>query len=104
MKELLSKEQIQAFLDAWEKKVGRKTLIYDMDGVVADFDSNVEKHCTRLEVTIDEFKDKKLYRSIPEFYLELELMPGAKESIMQLDSVYEIMFVSAPSWNNIESF
>ncbi len=104
MKKFLTPEQIKTFLDAWEKKIGRKTILVDMDGVIALFDSNVEKHCKILGVTPEEFKDKKMYRNIPEFYLELELMPDAKESIMILDSKYDIIFVSAPSWNNIESF
>lgn len=104
MKNFLTKEQIQVFLDALEKKVGKKTLIFDLDGVVADFDDAAEYWANQLEVTVDLFKDKKMYRNIPEFYLELGLIEGAKESIMKLDTVYDIIFVSAPSWKNINSF
>lgn len=104
MKKLLTKEQIQIFLDAWEKKVGKKTVLVDIDGVVALFDKTAEYYSKKLNVTIDEFKDKKLYRNIPEFYLELELVPDAKESILKLTEFYDIIFVSAPSWKNIESF
>ncbi len=104
MKKFLTKEQIQIFLDAFEKKIGKKTLLLDMDGVVVLFENTAEKWAFKLGVTVDEFKDKKMYRDIPEFYLELELMPGAKESIMRLDEFYDIIFVSAPSWGNINSF
>ena len=104
MKNILSSDQIKLFLDAWEKKVGKKTLIYDLDGVVADFEPIAIYHAEKLGVTIDEFKDRKLYRNIKGFYLELGLIPDAKESIMSLDDKYEIMFVSAPSWGNIHCF
>lgn len=103
MKQFLNKEQIQAFLDALEKKVGRKTLFIDMDGVVADFDAGVDLWSKNIGISPEEFKDKKLYRQ-PQFYYELDLIPGAKEAIHELDSVYEIAFVSAPSWNNPHSF
>jgi 5'(3')-deoxyribonucleotidase len=104
MKNILSKEQIQLFLDAWEKKVGKKTLIYDLDGVVADFEPMAKFHADKLGVTTQEFKDRKLYRGIQGFYLDLDLISGAKDSIMQLDEFYDIIFVSAPSWGNTHCF
>ncbi len=104
MKNILTPEQIKTFLDAFEKKVGKKTLLIDLDGVVADFEGNMLKHCERLQVTPEVFKEEKLYRKIPEFYLELDLIPEAKESIMLLDSHFDIIFVSAPSWGNVECF
>ena len=104
MKNILSKEQIQIFLDAWEKKIGKKTILIDMDGVIASFESMAEFHSKKLGVTTQEFKDKKLYRGIQGFYLELDLIPKAKESIMKLDEFYDIIFVSAPSWGNTHCF
>jgi 5'(3')-deoxyribonucleotidase len=104
MKNILSKEQIQTFLDAWEKKVGKKTLIFDIDGVVADWEKTAKIWSNQLGVSIDDFTNNKLYRDIPKFYLELELIPDAKESIMQLDEFYDIIFVSAPSWGNTHCF
>lgn len=104
MKKFLTKEQIQIFLDALEKKVGKKTLIYDLDGVIYNFEIAAEYWSKKLEVTVDVFKDEKMYRNVPEFYLNLELIEGAKESIMKLDAVYDIIFVSAPSWGNVNCF
>lgn len=104
MKELLSKELIDTFLDAWEKKHGRKTLLIDMDGVIADFAKNMQVCSDRLGVTTKEFSDQKLYRKIQNFYLELEVIPGSKEAIERLDSIYDIIFVSAPSWGNVHCF
>jgi 5'-nucleotidase len=104
MKNILSKEQIKDFLDAWEKKVGKKTLIFDIDGVVASWEPAALKYAEQLGVSVEEFKDKKLYRNIEGFYLGLELIPGAKEAIMELDKYYDIIFVSAPSWGNTHCF
>lgn len=103
MKNILTEEQIKIFLDAFEKKVGKKTLLIDLDGVVADFDTAVEKWARDIGITAQEFKDKKMYRQ-PQFYYQLELMPGAKEAIEKLSVDYEITFVSAPSWDNPASF
>jgi 5'(3')-deoxyribonucleotidase len=103
MKELLSKEQIQAFLDALEKKTGKKTLLVDMDGVVADFDKGALNWARNMGISGQEFKDKKMYRQ-PSFYLELEPMEGALEAIQKLEPKFEIRFVSAPSWGNPNSF
>jgi 5'(3')-deoxyribonucleotidase len=103
MKNHLTKNQIQFILDALEKKIGRKLLLVDLDGVVADFDSGVEKWARNIGISGEEFKKNKMYRQ-KHFYLDLELIPGAKESLLRLDSKYEIAFVSAPSWNNPHSF
>lgn len=104
MKNFLTPEQIKIFLDAFEKKIGKKTLIVDMDGVICEWTKTAEIYAKKLNVSLEEFTEKKMYRKIPEFYLELELMPGAKETLMKLDVHYDIIFVSAPSWGNIESF
>lgn len=104
MKNFLTPEQIQIFLDALEKKVGKKTLIVDLDGVICQWEKAAIEYANKLNVTLEEFIEQRLYRNIPEFYLELELMPGAKDALMKLDAHYDIIFVSAPSWGNVESF
>ena len=104
MKNHLTPEQRQTFLDALEKKVGRKIIILDCDGVIAQFIPTAEKWAKKMGVTLEEFTDQKLYRGIQGFYLELDLMPGAKEAIKKLDKVYDIIIVSAPSWGNIHCF
>ncbi len=103
MKNFLELEQKQIFLNALEKKIGKKLMFIDMDGVVADFDAGAEKWAQDLGITAQEFKDKKMYRQ-PKFYYEFELIPGAKEAIEQLSINYEIRFLSAPSWDNPHSF
>lgn len=103
MKNQLTKEQIKDILDALEKKHGRKLMYIDLDGVVANFDSAVENWAKNSGISGEEFKKNKMYRQ-QYFYGELDLMPGAKEAIQNLDSKYEIAFVSAPSWDNPHSF
>lgn len=104
MKNILTPEQIQLFLNAFEKKIGKKTILIDIDGVIADFEASATKHATEMGITFQEFADQKIYRNLPGFYLGLDLIPGAKETIMKLDKVYDIIFVSAPSWGNIHCF
>lgn len=103
MRSFLLEEHRIAFLEALEKKIGRKQMFIDLDGVVADFDKAAEKWGAKIGITAQEFKDQNMYRQ-PQFYLELELMPGAKESIEELDEYFEIAFLSAPSWSNPSSF
>jgi 5'(3')-deoxyribonucleotidase len=104
LRAFMSKEQTKVLLDAFEKKVGKKTLIFDLDGVVADWEPAAIKYAEQLKVSVEEFKEAKLYREIKGFYLSLKLIPGAKEAIMELDKHYDIIFVSAPSWGNIHCF
>ncbi len=54
MKNILTPEQVKIFLDAFEKKIGKKTLLIDMDGVVADFEPMAQFHSDRLGVTFKE--------------------------------------------------
>ena len=100
---LLTDNQRKEFLDVLEKKIGRKLLLIDMDGVIADFDLGVEKYSKEIGITTKEFTDAKMYR-IPKFYAQLELMTGAVEFVERLKPKYEIRFLSAPSWNNPSSF
>jgi len=104
LRAFMSKEQIKVLLDAFEKKVGKKTLLVDLDGTVAEFDFSAGEYSKKLGVSLEEFKEKKLYREIKGFYLGLGLIPGAKEAIMELNKHYDIIFVSAPSWGNIHCF
>lgn len=103
MKKHLTKEQIKMLLDALELAEGKPTLYLDMDGVVADFEKTAGIWGAKIGLTAKEFADQKLYRQ-PKFYSELELMAGAKEAIEELDKHFQIRFLSAPSWQNPDSF
>ncbi len=107
VKNIVSEVHIKAVLDGLKQFYGGKELAwFDMDGVVADWEPKAIIEANRLGVSIEEFKEKKLYRGIEGFYRELPLIPGAKESIIELDKSgkYIINFLSAPSWGNISCF
>lgn len=104
MRTLLDENTRKAFLDALEKKIGRKLLFIDMDGVICDFDKESIKRAAELEITPEEFKNRKLYRTAKHFYLDLEPIEGAIDTIKILSSQYEIRLLSAPSWGNPNSF
>ena len=36
--------------------------------------------------------------------MDLEIIPGAKDAIMELSEFFEIRFLSACSWSNVDSF
>jgi 5'-nucleotidase len=103
MRTLLAQEHRDAFLQALEKKIGRKLMQVDMDGVIADFDKAAEIWGANIGISGEEFKAKKMYRQ-PLFYKGLDLIPGAKDALFELDEHVEIRFLSAPSWGNPYSF
>ena len=103
MKTYLQKEVIKEFLDALEKKIGKKLLFLDMDGVICNFDKEAERRSSLMGISAQEFKDKKYYRQ-PTFYESLEPTEGALEAIEKLKKKYEIRILSAPSWGNPSSF
>lgn len=103
IKDYVDKHTINKVLLGLEKMQGRKTLFIDMDGVIADFDASAEEWGKKEGITAQEFMDRNLYRQ-EGFYLGLRLIEGAKEAIEKLDEKYYVVFVSAPSWQCIESF
>ena len=103
MKNFLTEEQIKVFLDALEKKTGKKLCFVDIDGPVANFEKEAEIWAKNAGITTREFIDQKMYRQ-PKFYAGLELVENVKESIEELSKKYEIRFLSAPSWGNPHSF
>lgn len=103
MKNFLTEEQIKIFLDALEKKIGRKICFIDMDGTIAAFKKEAEIWAKNEGITTKEFIDQKMYRQ-RYFYSGLELIDNAKEAVNKLSEVYEIRFLSAPSWESPYSF
>ena len=89
------------------KQSEKEILFIDMDGVVADFNSYVEKLCPGIfkrqaegvEGEIDEVCGKH-----PRCFYELELIPGAVNSVKTLSNYYDVYFLSTPMWSLPESF
>jgi 5'-nucleotidase len=103
MKKHLSEEYRKVFLDALEKKIGKKTIFIDMDGTIANFKKATEDWGVKMGLTGQEFLDKKLYRQ-EGFFLSLEPIEGAVESIAELRKKFFVRFLSAPSWSVPASF
>ena len=84
-----------------------KPIIYfDLDGVLADFDSGVYK-ITGVDLQLhgpDAFADKELKDSVfshPTFFIDLELMPGAKDLVQYaLGFPAEVKVLTATGYSN----
>jgi len=69
----------------------RELLFTDMDVVLAD---GMKEWADKLGLSTKELFDKKLYH-MPDFYLELPSMPGAKEA-----KNCEVYILTSLSWEN----
>lgn len=107
IKEHLDGETLDAIMEALRKVHGGKEVVWiDMDGVVADFEPKATEEAAKMGLTFKEFADQKQYRYIDGFYLDLPLIPGAKDAIQELEdsNKYDMYFLSAPSWGNVSCF
>lgn len=72
-----------------------KTLFFDMDGVLADFESGLER--------VDE-ATKKQYEGrldeIPGLFALMEPVPGAIEAVKTLAEHYDVFILSTAPWKN----
>ena len=91
----------------------KKQLLYcDMDGVIADFDEVILRYDPKVDLktvppgNMTTFRDEvdNICESNPHIFLEINPIPGAIESVKELNELYEIYFLSTPMWNVPESF
>ena len=73
----------------------KKILYIDMDGVIVDFESGVNKLS---EIDKINFIDR--YDEIPKIFKSMEPMPYAIEAIKQLSKYYNIFVLSTAPWDN----
>ena len=75
----------------------KKLLYIDLDGVIADFISEMHSHPLREIPPYDEHPD-----TIPNIFRNLKLIEGAIASVNQLleSEKYEVYFLSTAPWNN----
>lgn len=85
-------------------------LYIDLDGVVANFDKEINRLCPNLFTGEGENYEErsKLVEAVCEdnrnIFRYLEPISGAKEAVEALKDLYEIYFLSTPMWTIPESF
>ena len=73
----------------------KKILYLDMDGVLADFQSGVDKQC---KAVIEKYKGHP--DEIPGLFAVMDPIPGAIEAVEKLKDLYDIyVLTTAPWWN-----
>lgn len=72
-----------------------KRLFFDMDGVLADFESGIKKLD---EETLKEYKDR--YEEVPGFFSTLEPIDGAVKAAKSLSKHYDVFILSTAPWKN----
>ena len=75
--------------------MNKKRIYFDMDGVLVDFESGVE----RLSEEIKE-KYKGRLDEVPGIYSLMDPIPGAREAVRLLARYYDVYILSTSPWNN----
>ncbi len=73
----------------------KKILYVDMDGVLVDFKSGINKCSKKI---LSEYKDNE--DEIPGIFGKMEPMPGALESYKKLSKIYDTYILSTAPWKN----
>lgn len=102
-------ELIKQINEALENLTKPLPILYiDMDGVVADFDSEIKKvHPFIFEHPDGDYRGRvidEIVEADTHLFFRLEPMPGAIDAVEQLKKHYEIYFLSTPMWNVPHSF
>jgi 5'(3')-deoxyribonucleotidase len=73
----------------------RKILYIDMDGVIVDFDSGVDK---LPESQKNEYIGR--YDEVPGIFSIMEPIPGAVDAVVKLNGHFDLYLLSTAPWNN----
>jgi 5'(3')-deoxyribonucleotidase len=87
--------------------IEKKILYIDMDGVVADFEKSIKTHIPEWNLISDAEKGAltdEICGRTPNFFLNLEPIYGAIETINKLALNYDTYFLSAAMWNVPQSY
>lgn len=85
----------------------KKRILYiDMDGVIADFDSAIQRHAPlfKTDPTIDQAIVDSICEENPRIFYGLDPLPDAIDSVKHLMDHYEVYFLSTPMWTVPNSF
>ena len=75
----------------------KKIIYIDMDNVLVDFKSGIDRLPQRIR---DQFPGGKDIDDAPGIFALMEPMPGAREAIEQLKDHFELYILSTAPWNN----
>ena len=75
--------------------MSKKTIFFDMDGVLVNFESGIER-------LSDEVKEKYKGRldEVPGIFALMDPIPGAREAVRLLAKHYDVYILSTSPWNN----
>lgn len=75
--------------------MGKKKLFFDMDGVLVDFQSGIDKLSEDVKKEYEERLDE-----VPGIFSLMDPMPGAIDAVHKLSEYYEVYILSTAPWNN----
>ncbi len=75
--------------------MSKKRIFFDMDGVLVNFESGIEK-------LSDEVKEQYKGRldEVPGIFALMDPIPGAREAVRLLAKYYDVYILSTSPWNN----
>ena len=72
-----------------------KTLFIDLDNVLFNFQSGIDKLDEKTKARFKGFED-----DIPDIFTLMDPMPGAVEAVQKLRERYDLYILSTAPWNN----
>jgi 5'-nucleotidase len=76
-----------------------RTLYVDMDNVIVDFKSGIERLPDEIRQQV-EAQDDPAFDDVPGIFSLMDPMPGAIESFARLAAVFDTYILSTAPWNN----
>lgn len=73
----------------------KKRLYFDMDGVLVNFQSGIDKLSEEVKAEYEDRLDE-----VPGIFSLMEPMEGAIEAVHQLQELYDVYILSTAPWNN----
>ena len=83
------------------KKYEKPIVYFDMDNVLVDFQSGVEKVSAEEKAKYEcDDKGKRHYDDIPGIFSLMEPLKGAEEAVKKISAEYEVFILTTAPWNN----
>ena len=79
------------------QEMNKKRLFFDMDGVLVDFQTGIDKQSKE---TLKKYEGR--YDEIPGIFGLMEPMPGAIEAVHKLNQHYDCYILSTAPWKKLK--